>query len=162
MTTLTNIPFDQLSIHQQAHYSKVVTEQDVQLFASLSGDANPIHLDESYAQTTQFKQRIAHGMLTGAVISAAIAMKLPGPGTIYLGQSLRFKRPVMLGDSITVTLTVLEKHESKPRVKLQCEVHNQHNELVADGEAEVLAPTEQQTLTLAALPEVRMTPPSAS
>lgn len=156
MATITNIPFSKLSLGLSTQYSKTVTEQDIQLFAVLSGDANPVHLDAEYAATTQFGEQIAHGMLTGAVISAAIAMQMPGPGTIYLGQTLAFKRPVKIGDTVTVTLTVAEKHPSKPRATLDCTVTNQDGVTVVEGQANVLVPTEEQSLTIPDLPTVSL------
>jgi acyl dehydratase len=153
MTQVTNIPYDKLEVGQQASLDKKVQERDVQLFAEVSGDRNPVHLDAEYAATTQFKERIAHGMLTGALISAAIACRLPGPGTIYLGQQLKFTRPVKLGDTLTVKLEVLEKLP-KGRVRLATRVFNQNAEQVVDGEAEVLAPREAQTLQIQAMPHV--------
>ncbi|HEY6609731.1 MAG TPA: MaoC family dehydratase, partial [Pseudomonas sp.] len=94
MSLVENTPYDELQVGQKATYQRTVEERDIQLFAEVSGDRNPVHLDAEYTATTQFKERIAHGMLTGALISAAIACTLPGPGTIYLGQNLRFTRPV--------------------------------------------------------------------
>lgn len=112
------------------------------MFAAVSGDRNPVHLDAAYAATTQFKERIAHGMLSGALISAAIATVLPGPGTIYLGQTLRFTRPVKLGDDLKVELEVLEKLP-KNRVRMATRVFNQAGKQVVDGEAEIMAPEEK-------------------
>ena len=111
MPMLENLTFDEITVGQAASYTRTVTEDDLLLFAAVSGDVNPVHLDEAFAAGTQFKGRIAHGMYTGGLISAAIAMTLPGPGTIYLGQDLRFERPVRIGDTITVQLTVLENIE---------------------------------------------------
>jgi len=155
MTQVSSIAYEQLQIGQQAHYEKTVETRDVQLFAELSGDRNPVHLDAEYAATTQFKECIAHGMLTGALISAAIACHLPGPGSIYLGQSLKFTRPVKLGDQLRVELEVLEKLP-KNRVRIATRVYNQANKLVVDGEAEVMAPSEAQTLTLPELPPIQV------
>ena len=154
MSQLTNYTFDEISIGQTASYSKHIEEKDIQLFAAVSGDVNPVHLDAEFAATTPFKDRIAHGMLTGAVISAAIAMELPGPGTIYLGQSLRFRLPVKIDDEITVQLEVTDKRDDKGFVTLECKVVNQHGKAVATGTAEVMAPTEKLTIDRPALPTV--------
>jgi len=154
MSALTNYTYDEITIGQTATYSKDITEKDVRLFAHVSGDVNPVHLDAEFAAGTQFKERIAHGMLTGAVVSAAIAMELPGPGTIYLGQSLRFRMPVKLGDSITVNLEVTKKRDDKKFVTLDCKVVNQNDELVATGTAEVMAPSEKMSIERPALPNV--------
>ncbi len=153
MTQVSNVPYDALEIGQKASISKTVEERDVQLFAAVSGDNNPVHLDAAFAAETLFKERIAHGMFSGALISAAIACELPGPGTIYLGQQLRFTRPVKLGDTLTVELEVLEKLP-KGRVRLATRVFNQNAEQVVDGEAEVLAPRAAQTVSMPPLPQV--------
>jgi len=133
-----------------------VTEQDLILFAAVSGDHNPVHLDAEYAATTPFKGQIAHGMFTGALISAALAMDLPGPGTVYLGQNLSFRKPVMINDKLTVVLEVTSKHESKPVVTLSCTVSNQDGKTVATGEATVMAPTEKLTVNAPDLPAISL------
>mgnify|MGYP003503367047 CR=1 FL=1 len=153
MTQVSNIPYDDLQVGQTASFSSSVEERDVQLFAAVSRDHNPVHLDAAFAAQTMFKERIAHGMFSGALISAAIACEMPGPGTIYLGQQMRFTRPVKLGDTLTVQLEVLEKLP-KGRVRIATRVFNQNAEQVVDGEAEVLAPREKQTLTLPELPPI--------
>ena len=124
------------------------------MFAIVSGDCNPVHLDAEFAATTPFQERIAHGMLSAAVISAAIAMELPGPGTIYLGQSMRFRRPVKIGDTITVELEVTAKRDDKKFVTLDCKVVNQDGEVVVTGTGEVIAPSEKLLLDTPKLPEV--------
>ena len=109
MQTLENRTYDELAIGERASLSHQVEERDLLLFAAVSGDVNPVHLDEDFAAATPFKGRIAHGMFSGALISAAIACELPGPGTIYIGQELSFLRPVRLGDTVTIELEILEK-----------------------------------------------------
>ena len=151
MATMKNRPFNTLKIGDSCERSHLVSEQDLILFAKASGDANPIHLDEEYAATTQFKQRIAHGMFSGGLISAALASDLPGPGTVYLGQDLQFKRPVYIGDQLTVKLTVSELHASKPFVTLECLVTNQDDKPVVTGTAKVMAPTEAMEVDAAEL-----------
>ncbi|MCY1394510.1 (R)-specific enoyl-CoA hydratase [compost metagenome] len=153
MTQVQNVTYEELEVGQKATFQRDVTERDIQLFAEVSGDRNPVHLDAEYAAGTMFKERIAHGMLSGALISAAIATTLPGPGTIYLGQSLSFTRPVKLGDSLTVELEVLEKLP-KNRVKVATRVLNQNGEQVVNGEAEVLAPKQKLDIELPALPPI--------
>jgi acyl dehydratase len=153
MSQSSNTPYDALEVGQTASYSKTVEERDIQLFAAVSGDRNPVHLDAEYAAATMFKQRIAHGMFSGALISAAVACELPGPGTIYLGQHMRFTAPVKLGDTLTVRLEILEKLPEF-RVRVATRVFNQNDELVVDGEAEILAPRKQQTVELAELPPI--------
>lgn len=156
MTQVRNFPYDTLEVGQQARLQRTVEERDIQLFAAVSGDRNPVHLDAAYAATTPFKGQIAHGMFTGALISAALAMDLPGPGTVYLGQNLSFRKPVMIGDELTVILEVTAKHESKPIVTLGCTVTNQDGKIVATGEATVMAPTEKMTVPVPALPPIRI------
>ena len=153
MTQVTNIPYDNLEVGQQASLERTVEERDIQLFAAVSGDNNPVHLDAAFAAETMFKERIAHGMFSGALISAAIACRLPGPGTIYLGQQLKFTRPVKINDTLTVRLEILEKLP-KNRVRIATRVFNQNDELVVDGEAEVLAPRKQETVELKELPPI--------
>ncbi len=153
MSQVQNIPYAELEVEQKAEYTSSIAERDLQLFAAVSGDRNPVHLDAAYAATTQFKERIAHGMLSGALISAAIATVLPGPGTIYLGQTLRFTRPVKLGDDLKVELEVLEKLP-KNRVRMATRVFNQAGKQVVDGEAEIMAPEEKLSVELAELPPI--------
>jgi len=151
--SISNTPYDELSIGQSASYQKEVQERDIQLFAAMSGDCNPLHLDEEFAKTTLFKQRIAHGMFSGALISAAVACELPGPGTVYIGQTMSFLKPVKLGDCLTVRLEILEKLP-KFRVKIATRVFNQNQEMVVDGVAEILAPRKKQQVPIAKLPPV--------
>jgi acyl dehydratase len=154
LSQLSNYTFEELSIGQSAQYSKTVGEDDIKLFAASSGDVNPVHLDAEFAAGTRFGERIAHGMLTGAYISAAIAMELPGPGTIYLGQSLRFRLPVTIGDTVTVQLEITELNERRKFVTLECTVVNQDDKIVATGTAEVMAPTDKMLIDRPATPEV--------
>lgn len=148
MTQGSNFTYDELEIGQSASFSRKVERRHIHLFAAATGDVNPVHLDDDFAVQSDFGEAIAHGMLTGGIISAALAMSLPGPGTIYLGQSLRFRLPVKIGDTISVTLTVLEKKDRRQWVSLDCKAINQHGKLVASGTAEVIAPSEKLTLTL--------------
>lgn len=143
---MSNVPFDQLEIGQSAASTRVVTRQDIHLFARASGDCNPLHLDEAYAASTGFGECIAHGMFTGALISAVLASQLPGPGTVYLEQSLRFRLPVKVGDQLETRVTVVEKQPRGHRVMLDCEVVNQQGRRVAQGSATVMAPTEPMTV----------------
>ncbi|MBK6510802.1 MAG: MaoC family dehydratase N-terminal domain-containing protein [Haliea sp.] len=156
MPQISNYTYDEITIGQTATYSKLIEARDIQLFAAVSGDVNPVHLDAAFAATTQFGGCIAHGMLSGAIISAAIAMELPGPGTIYLGQTLRFSLPVKPGDTLTVHLQVTEKKDKRRMVTLDCKVFNQHDKLVLSGIAEVMAPGEKLVLQRPALPLVRI------
>ncbi|MEK9593456.1 MAG: MaoC family dehydratase [Luminiphilus sp.] len=153
---ISNVTFDEIAIGDTATYTRLITNQEVEAFAAISGDHNPLHLDPDYAATTPFGECIAHGMLTGALISAAIAMQLPGPGSVYLNQSLQFRAPVFLGDTLTVTLEVTEKHGKRPWVTLSCTVENQDGKAVAKGEAQVAAPTEKETVTVVPPPAIQL------
>ncbi len=156
MTPLSDYTYDEISIGQTASYSKAIGEQDIQLFAIVSGDNNPVHLDAEFAAGTAFKERIAHGMLSGAVISAAIALELPGPGTIYLGQTMRFRRPVNIGDVITVELEVTAKRDDKQFVTIDTRVVNQDGEAVVTGSADVIAPPAKLVLDPPQLPKITL------
>lgn len=127
-----------MRVGAKAVLSKRITEQDVIAFAELSGDRNPIHLDAEYAARSRFGARIAHGAFTFALISAVLGTELPGPGSIYLNQTLKFLKPVYLGDTITATAEITAIREDKGIVTLRTEVTNQRGEPVAEGEAVVL------------------------
>ena len=129
--------FEELTIGKTAEFSKTITDSDVMTFAEVTGDFNPVHVDEAAAKKTRFGGRIAHGMLSAGLVSAAIGNKLPGAGSIYLGQTLRFTLPVRIGDTITATITVTEILP-KRRVKLSTICTNQNGEKVLDGEATVM------------------------
>lgn len=130
---------DELAVGQFAEMSRVVGVADIEAFAEVSGDNNPVHLDDDYARGTAFGERIAHGMLSGAYISAILGTKLPGPGAIYLSQSLRFRRPVKVGDLVVARATIKALDVSKGHVTLDtvCEVGGK---TVVEGEALVIAP----------------------
>ena len=131
--------FEDLSVGQSAETTKIVAAADVEAFAAVSGDTNPVHLDEAYARTTPFQGRIAHGMLSGAYISAVLGTKLPGPGAIYLTQSLRFRRPVKIGDPVVtkVSVTALDERRGHATLTTVCKVDGK---TVVDGEAVVMVP----------------------
>ena len=153
LETLENITYNELDEGDSATLTRTLSEDELVLFAAVSGDVNPVHLDSAFAAESMFKERIAHGMWSGSLISAALATVMPGPGTIYLEQSLTFKRPVRLDDTLTVSLTVVRK-EPKNRVVLQCDVRNQNNQVVVTGEAKVIAPTEKVSLKKPRLPKI--------
>ncbi|MCY0966730.1 MaoC/PaaZ C-terminal domain-containing protein [Parathalassolituus penaei] len=154
METITNRTYDELAIGDSCERTHQIVERDLQLFAAVSGDHNPLHLNPEYAATTQFKGQIAHGMYSGALISAGLAMELPGPGTVYMGQNLAFKRPIMIGDTITVKLTVKEKIDKKGLVIFDTTLTNQSGKVVVTGEATVIAPTEKMTIDMPELPPI--------
>jgi len=127
------------SVGDSAEFTKVFSEEDVFLFAGITGDRNPVHTSREFAAKTRFKERIAHGLLAAGTISAAIGMKLPGPGCLYLSQTLEFKAPVFLGDEITARVEVVEViSEKRLRMKTRC--FNQDKVLVIDGEAIIVPP----------------------
>jgi 3-hydroxybutyryl-CoA dehydratase len=126
------------SVGQTATYSKTFTEADVEAFAAISGDRNPIHLNDSYAARTRFGRRIGHGMLTASLISTVIGMYLPGPGAIYLSQEIKFLKPVFIDDTVTATASIIAFNEEKRVLTLKTECVNQKGETVLTGEAKVL------------------------
>ena len=129
---------DQLSIGERASISKRITEREVLRFAELTGDLNPVHMDKLYAEQTVFGERIAHGMLTASLISAVLGTKLPGPGNIYVSQTLKFKARVKFGDIIETEVEVMEKIPERNRVTLKTTCRNQSGTVVLEGEAVVL------------------------
>ena len=129
---------DGLQVGQAAEMAKTVTEADIALFAGVTGDFNPVHLDAVAASQSRFGERIAHGMLSAGFISAVIAMRLPGPGSIYLSQSLRFTKPVRIGDTVTTRVEVVEVMAPKRRLRLATVCRNQNGETVVEGEAVVM------------------------
>jgi 3-hydroxybutyryl-CoA dehydratase len=130
----------QFNVGDSAEITKTIEQADVDAFADVTGDHNPVHVDEEFAKTTRFGRRIAHGMLTASLISAVLANKLPGEGSVYLGQTLQFVAPVFPGDEITARVTVREVREDKPILKLETVCVNQRDETVIRGEAIVLLP----------------------
>lgn len=129
-----------IKVGDTATRSKTFTDEDVRTFAQISGDYNPIHLDETYAAGTIFKRRIVHGMLVTSLISAALANDLPGAGCIYLSQQVSFKKPVYIGDTVTVKLTCTAYRESRRIATLETLVTNQEGMVVIEGEAVVMLP----------------------
>jgi phosphate acetyltransferase/phosphate butyryltransferase len=153
---IENRTFSELRIGDSASLTRTLTRKDIDLFAVMSGDVNPAHVDEEYARSDMFHKVIAHGMWSGALISTVLGTQLPGPGTIYLGQSLRFLKPVGVGDSVTVTLTVARLHPESRRVTLDCAVTNQDHQLVVTGTADIMAPADKVSRPRIQLPEVRL------
>lgn len=129
-----------IKVGDTASITRVITDELIRQFANLSGDQNPIHLDESYAEKTRFGQRIAHGMLSASFFSAVLANQLPGIGSVYLSQSVKFVAPVFIGDSITARVTVIAVREDKPIATLETICTNQNGETVITGEAVVKMP----------------------
>ncbi|WP_394231903.1 MaoC family dehydratase [Niallia oryzisoli] len=132
------LTYEEIHIGDRAVFSKTISEFDIYQFAGITGDFNPMHIDEEFADKTIFKDRIAHGLLTGSFISTVLGMKLPGPNSIYLSQSFRFTAPVKVGDTISAIVEVIEKQDDKKFIKLKTQVWNQRQEMVVDGEALVM------------------------
>lgn len=139
---MKGLTISQIAVGDSASFTKTVTETDVVLFAGISGDFNPAHIDAVSAESGMFGKRIAHGMLSAGFISTVLGTQLPGPGTIYMGQELRFTKPVYFGDTVTATCTVVERIEEKNRLKLETLVVNQKGETVITGFATVMPPKE--------------------
>jgi len=150
---IENVTFEEIRIGQQASLSRRLTMSDIELFATVSGDLNPSHVDENY---TADHKVVGHGMWSGSLISAVLGTLLPGPGTVYVGQDLRFERPVLLGDIVTVTVTAKSKDAERKTVVFDCLAANQDGKTVATGVAEVIAPTEKFCRAAAELPQVQV------
>jgi len=132
------VKYAEIILGQSYEKKVLVTPHMVETFAEITGDKNPVHLDEEFAKNTMFKKRIAHGILVVGYISAVLGMEFPGPGTIYMKQDTKFMRPVYIGEEITIKITVKEKIDAKSRLVLITQVFNEKNEIAVDGEALVL------------------------
>ncbi len=130
--------FEDITLGMKDSIAKTITETDVILYAGITLDTNPAHLNEEHAKKTIFKKRIAHGMLTAGLVSAVLGTKLPGEGSIYMGQEIRFTAPVYFGDTITATAEVVELIPEKNRVILKTTCHNQEGKMVLDGKATIM------------------------
>jgi 3-hydroxybutyryl-CoA dehydratase len=128
------LTYEDIKVGDTAEFAKTITEHDVYTFAGITGDFNPVHINKEFAKNSMFKEQIAHGMLTGSLISTVLGTKLPGENTIYLGQNLKFLAPVKFGDTVTAKVEVIEKRDDKHIIKLKTQVHNQCGELVIDGD----------------------------
>ena len=155
MRVLENITYDELHIGDYATFTKTLTDEQLVLFAAASSDINPQSLDLADVKKELLKVDIGYGMWSESIISAAISNVIPGPGTIYLEQQLKFVRELELGDTLTVKLTVKEKLE-RHRVILNCEVKNQNSDLVVSGEAKVIAPIEKISIEQSELPRIKI------
>jgi len=138
---IENVLYDEIEVGQSARLVRTLTLEDIRAFAAVSGDVNPAHLDTSFANESMFHGVIGHGMWTGSLVSTVLGTVFPGPGTIYLEQSFRFKRPVRIGDTLTVIVTVAEKNDEKHSLLLDCVINNQNGDQVVVGQAKVMAPT---------------------
>ncbi|MEZ5843935.1 MAG: MaoC family dehydratase [Hyphomicrobiaceae bacterium] len=137
----TGFFYEDLEIGMEASLETTVSEGDIVAFAGISGDRNPVHLEEAYAATTPFRQRISHGMLTASYISAVFGMKLPGPGAIYVSQTLNFRRPVFIGDRIVTVCRLVELWPTKRRARFDCVCANGDEKSVLEGEAILMVPS---------------------
>jgi 3-hydroxybutyryl-CoA dehydratase len=137
---MTGKTIEELSVGDSAEFTKTVSESDIYVFAGVTGDLNPAHINEQFAAKTFFKTRIAHGLLTAGFVSAVIGCKLPGPGTIYIKQELNFRAPVRIGDTITARAEIIEITSEKNRIRLKTTAVNQDGAVVLDGEAVVSPP----------------------
>ncbi len=155
MRYIENKTYDEISVGNSAELTRTLKLQDIELFAVMSGDVNPAHVDAEYAKTDMFQGVIAHGMWGGALISAVLGTELPGPGTIFLNQTLKFAAPVGLGDTVKVRVEVTEKQE-RGRLLLACTCVNQHGKMVIEGDAQVIAPREKVRRPRIVLPEVHL------
>jgi phosphotransacetylase/acyl dehydratase len=154
---IENRTFDEIRVGDEAYLEKRLTMEDIKLFAIMSGDVNPAHVDDDFAKSSRFQEVIAHGMWGGALISTVLGTQLPGPGTVYLGQTLRFKAPVRLGDVLKVSVKVLEKDQGHHQITFACHCQNQRGDTVIEGEARVLAPTKKIRRPRTVMPKVRLT-----
>ena len=153
---LENRTLEEINIGDTASIVKQVTKKDIEVFAIMSGDVNPAHVDEEFAKNSMFQKIIAHGIWTGSLISAVLGTKLPGPGAIYMSQNFKFLKPVGIGDIITASVIVSQKDTEKKRITLDCLCTNQDNSKVLTGEAIVLAPKEKIKRKKASLPKVEL------
>jgi 3-hydroxybutyryl-CoA dehydratase len=138
--TRTSYFFEDLAVGMEASFAKTVTEADIITFANITGDKNPVHLDEAFAQKTMFKGRIAHGMLTATYISTVFGMELPGPGVIYVSQTLNFRAPVRIGDRVIAKVSLVELFPAKRRARFDC-VCSVDGKPVLEGEAMLMVPS---------------------
>jgi len=154
VTKLVSKTMNELEVGMQGSYCKTLTERDIVLFGETSGDVNPVHFDDDYAAGTIFKERIAHGMWSAGLISTCIGTVMPGPGSIYLGQTLEFKAVVKPGDVLTATATIKEKQRKV--LIIDCEVKNQRDEIVVSGEAKVMPPRKATEFEAPQLPGIKV------
>ena len=139
---MNKLSIEEIKEGMEASYSQTITDADVKAFAGISGDRNPVHMDEEYAQNSRFKKRIAHGMISSSFFSALFGTKIPGEGCVYVAQSLQFKKPVYIGDTVTATVSVTKVDLDKRRVffRTTCKVKNK---IVIDGKAELYVPKDK-------------------
>ena len=153
---LDNVTFDELTLGRKATLVRTLTQNDINLFAAMSGDVNPAHMDPNYAQSDIFHGVVGHGMWSGALISTLLGTVLPGPGTIYLEQDIKFKQPVRIGDELTLTIVVRDKDETTKIVNFDCTGINQNGDIIVEGLAKVIAPVKKLRVPRISLPHVEI------
>lgn len=153
---IENRTFAEIEVGETATLARTLSREDIELFAVMSGDVNPAHVDEDYAHSDMFHAVIAHGMWGASLISTLLGTRLPGPGTVYLEQTLRFRHPVRIGDTITISVTAAAKDPERQRISFDCRCVNQRGAAVIDGTAKVIAPAEKVRRPRVALPAVRL------
>ncbi len=158
---IENVLYQDIAVGDSARLVRTLTLDDIRAFAAVSGDINPAHLDAAFANESMFHGIIGHGMWSGSLVSTVLGTQFPGPGTIYLEQSFRFKRPVHIGDTLTVSVTVVEKQDDKHSLLLDCVITNQHNETVVVGQARVMAPTEKVIRPKMGVPKLNLFDPES-
>src|ERR1035437_7134000 len=155
---IENRTFDEIGVGETATLARTLSREDIELFAVMSGDVNPAHVDEEYAHSDTFHKIIAHGMWGASLISTLLGTRLPGPGTIYVEQTLRFRHPVMIGDTVTVSVVATGKDPARHRIAFDCSCINQRDEGEIEGIANVIAPTEKDSRQRVGLPGVSLHP----
>src|SRR3990167_2471244 len=154
MMTFYNKTFDEIRMGDSAELTRILTKSDIKILAILSGDVNALHFDPEYAKHTLFHHIVGHGMWSALLISTLLGTQLPGPGAIYLNQTMKFTRPVFIGDEITAKITVIKKYVRKPVIILQCKCINQYEKLVLSGLAKVLVPIKKLQYRKMKLPKL--------
>ena len=150
---IQNRTFDEIAVGDSALLVRTLRPEDIHLFAVMSGDVNPTHVDPEFARSSQFREVVGHSMWGSVLISSILGTEFPGPGTVYVGQTLKFWRPITIGDTLTVTITCVQRFEHNHHLLLECLCVNQDGLKVIDGTAEVMAPTEKIKRPRMALPD---------
>ena len=154
--TIENLTYDEIQVGDTSTLVRTLRPEDIQMFAIISGDMNPTHVDPEYARSSQFREVVGHGMWGGMLFSNVLGTQFPGPGTIYIDQSLHFERSVRVGDTLTVTVTCQRKFDHNKHILFDCNCVNQDSERVIHGTAEVIAPMEKIKRAKVALPEIKL------
>jgi len=156
MKLIENRVFDEIKVGDKASLTRTLGQRDIEIFAAMSGDINPLHTDVEFARHDLFHHLIAHGMWGGALISTVLGTELPGPGTIYRGQTLAFHRPILVGDTVVVSVAVQEMKAEDNSLLLACRITNQDGQIAIEGTADVIAPVEKIKRPTIVLPEIHL------